>query len=590
MSEITKDHLDRVACVYVRQSKMIQVERNVESKQRQYGLADRARELGWREIRVIDDDLGRSANGNTSRSGFDTLMAEVCQGHVGAVFATEASRLARNGQDWHRLLEFCAIVGSLIVDHDGVYDPRHPNDRLVLGLKGTLSEMEISTFRQRSQEAIRQKARRGEHYAYIPVGYILTEDGQLEKSPDEHVRSTIELVFAKFRELGSARQVQIWFRQEDIPLPRRIGRKHGPIEFVRPTPWVITKILKEPLYAGAYAHGRTKRRVVLENGVKRVWRQDRLRPEDWDVLIIDHHEGYISWQEYVQNLQTLAHNRTQLGEAARGPARCGKGLLAGLIRCGRCGRKMQVQYGGRGRTRPTASYVCTVPRAEQIDSSLCSHFGGTTVEQAVSEAVLHALAPVRMQAMLDASDRVAAKRLARRKQMELELERARYEADRHQRQYQAVEPENRLVARTLEVRWNQALETVSQLERELEKIPGAEKVLSLQDQERLRYLAAELPRVWNHPAAPFELKKRVLRSVIYEIVIYAEKQSLRVLVHWQGGQHTEMNLRRRKPGEHRWTTPEDTCELIRQLARRMPDIQIAGQLNRMGIKSAKGHT
>jgi DNA invertase Pin-like site-specific DNA recombinase len=279
MSKIEKDHLSRAAYVYVRQSKMIQVQQNVESKRRQYGLADRARELGWGEVRVIDDDQGRSGNGNVQRDGFEALMADVCQGQVGAVFAVEASRLARNGQEWHRLLEFCAIVDTLIIDHDGIYDPKHPNDRLLLGLKGTLSEMEISTFRQRSQEAIRQKARRGEHYTYLPVGYVLGENGRLEKNPDEHVRQLVDLVLTKFRELGSARQVLIWFQQEGIKLPRYVGHKGGPIEFVRATPWSIVNILKEPAYAGAYAHGRTKRRATVENGVKRVVKEKQARPE-----------------------------------------------------------------------------------------------------------------------------------------------------------------------------------------------------------------------------------------------------------------------------------------------------------------------
>jgi DNA invertase Pin-like site-specific DNA recombinase len=268
MSKIQKQHLDRAAYIYVRQSSLSQVEQNLESQRRQYGLAERAKDLGWHEVRVVDEDLGRSGSGHVERRGFETLLADVCQGRVGGVFAVEASRLARNGHDWHRLLEFCQIVDTLIVDHDGIYDPKHPNDRLVLGLKGTMSEVELSMFRQRSQEAIRQKARRGEYYTRIAEGYLLGEDGTLEKDPDEQVQRAIDLLFEKFRELGSARQVHLWYRQEEIKLPKRLGK--AAIEFVPATPWLVTRLLKDPVYAGAYAFGRTSRQVTLEQGRKRV--------------------------------------------------------------------------------------------------------------------------------------------------------------------------------------------------------------------------------------------------------------------------------------------------------------------------------
>jgi DNA invertase Pin-like site-specific DNA recombinase len=247
MSKIEKGHLDRAAYVYVRQSSLMQVEQNLESQRRQYGLAERAKELGWRDIRVIDEDLGRSGSGCVERRGFETLLSEVCQGRADAVFAIEASRLARNGHDWHRLLEFCQIVDTLIVDHDGVYDPKHPNDRLILGLKGTMSEVELSMFRQRSQEAIRQKAQRGEYFTRVAEGYVLGEGGQLEKDPDEQVQRVMGLVFEKFRELGSARQTQFWFRQEEIKLTKRSGKVA--LSFVPATPWMVTRILKDPIYA-----------------------------------------------------------------------------------------------------------------------------------------------------------------------------------------------------------------------------------------------------------------------------------------------------------------------------------------------------
>lgn len=589
MGKIRKEHLDRPAYIYVRQSSLSQVEQNLESRRRQYALVERAKDLGWHDVHVVDEDLGRSGSGHVERKGFETLLADVCQGQVGGVFAIEASRLARNGHDWHRLLEFCQIVDTLIVDHDGIYDPKHPNDRLVLGLKGAMSEVELSMFRQRSQEAIRQKAQRGEYYTRIAEGYALGEGGILEKDPDEQVQRAIALIFDKFRELGSARQVHLWFRQEEIKLPRRIGK--AGIEFVTATPWLITRMLRDPVYAGVYAFGRTTQQVTLDKGRKRVVKQRNARPEDWEVLIQEHHEAFISWSEYLKNLETLMHNQNQLGEAVRGAARDGKGLLVGLVRCGRCGKKMRVRYGSR-RTRNSAAvyYLCTASQREAIGKQICSLFGGVTVEQAVVDAVLASLAPARMEALTHATERLARARTEKRQQLEQELERASFEAERRRRQYDAVEPENRLVARNLEHRWNEALAKVSHLQQVLSHHDPSPLVLSKKEKEELYKLAWDLPRLWHHEAAPFDLKKRIVRAVIKEIVVYVEATMLRVLVHWQGGQHSEFNLRKRKVGEHRSKTTESTLELIKQLARLMSDRQIAAQLNRMGIKSAKGHS
>jgi excisionase family DNA binding protein len=454
-----------------------------------------------------------------------------------------------------------------------------------------MSEMEISTFRQRSQEAIRQMARRGEFYTRIAEGYQQREDGSLEMDADEQVRHTLQMVFSKFRELGSARQVFVWFHQEDIKLPSRLSPKAATVDWSRATPWMITRILKDPVYAGVYAFGRTKRRVIVEEGQKRVLKLRRWRPEEWEVFLPDHHQAYISWQEFVKNQETLAHNRNQRGEAVQGSARKGKGLLAGLIRCGRCGRKFHVRYSGR-RTRQSAVvyYFCVACPSGANGKQLCSLFGGVSVEQAVVAAVLDALTPVRVEASLRARADLERKTQDQRKQIELACQRARYEADRCQRQYQAVEPENRLVARTLESRWNEAMARVGQLEQQLADLETAPKALSAEDEEKLSRLAFDLPRLWEHEAAPFDMKKRILRTVIKEIVVYVEKKILRVLIHWQGGQHSELQIRKRKPGEHRWKTEGNTLELIQQLARLMSDKQIAAQLNRMKIPSAKGHT
>ncbi|MGO9998145.1 MAG: recombinase family protein [Acetobacteraceae bacterium] len=591
MSKINPSHLARSAYIYIRQSTPEQVQNNLESQRRQYGLSEQARQLGFHDVHVIDEDLGRSGTGHVDRDGFEAMLGAVCQGQVGAVFAVEASRLARNGHEWHRLLEFCGIVDTLIVDHDGVYDPKHPNDRLLLGLKGTMSEMETATFRQRSQEAIRQMARRGVYHTRIPEGYVLRGPGRLEKDPDEQVRRALELVFSKFRELSSARQVSLWFRQEEILVPKRMSPLADPVDFVPATAWRITGLLKNPAYAGVYAFGRTRRRVVLKEGRKRHVKDRRSKPDQWQVLLQDHHEGYITWPEYLTNQERLEQNRNALGEAVSGAARPGKGLLAGLVRCGLCGRKMRVRYSGRRRRDSlVVYYYCVAAERETVGKQLCSTFGGVTVERAVVEAVLDALEPARMEAMLEAAAQLATRRTEKQRQVELELERARYEADRRARQYSQVEPENRLVARTLETCWNEAMERVRALEQECAQLSVGQEIALAEDQEPLRRLALDLPRLWHHPSAPIDLRKRILRTVLKEIVVYVEKSRLRVLIHWQGGQHSELSLRKRRAGEHRWTTSVETVDLIRQLARRMMDKQLAAQLNRLGIKTAKGHT
>ncbi len=353
---------------------------------------------------------------------------------------------------------------------------------------------------------------------------------------------------------------------------------------------MIIRLLKDPVYTGAYAFGRTTRRVTLDKGRKRIEKQRISRPEEWAVLIQEHHEAFIAWSEYLRNLETLVHNRNQLGEAVRGAARDGKGLLAGLVRCGRCGKKMRVRYGGRsGRNTAVVYYKCSAPRREVIGKQLCSLFGGVTVEQAVVEALLASLAPTRMEALTQATEDLARARNENRRRLERELGRARFEAERTRRRYDTVEPENRLVARNLEHCWNEALAKVDSLAQVLSRLDPSPLAPSKREEEELYELAWDLPRLWHHEAAPFELKKRIMRAVIKEVVVYVEDKMLRVLLHWHGGQHSELELRKRKVGEHRWKTTKSTLELIEQLARVMPDKQIAAQLNRMRIKSAKGH-
>ena len=346
MSRIKADHLAREAIVYVRQSTIDQVINNVESRRRQYGLVERARQLGWANGSVIDDDLGRSGSG-VCRPGFEKLLAAICEGRVGAVVSIEASRLARNGRDWHTLLEFCCLVGTLIADEDGVYDPRLANDRLLLGMKGTMSEMELSILRQRAHEALKQKARRGELFTTVAVGYVRSGPDRIDRDPDLRVREALALVFRKFVELQSVRQVHLWFRQERIALPAvRHGVEGRRLEWKSPVYNTIHHILTNPIYAGAYAYGRSISKTRIENGRKCVTRGLRVERPEWDVLIRDHHEGYIGWDAFERNQRLIKDNANGKSWASRGAVRRGEALLAGLFRCGHCGRKLHVAYGG----------------------------------------------------------------------------------------------------------------------------------------------------------------------------------------------------------------------------------------------------
>lgn len=587
MSKITDDHVRRPAYLYIRQSTLGQVQHNRESQRRQYGLQERARQLGWQEVVVVDEDLGHSGAG-TARAGFDRLLAAVCQGDVGAVFAIEASRLARNGRDWHTLLEFCGLVNTLLVDEDGIYDPRQPNDRLLLGLKGTLSEMELATFRQRSQEALKGMAARGVLYTSVAVGYRRTPDQRLEKEPHRRVQQSIELVFQQFRAFGSIRQVLLWLRQEGIELPAvDYGLEGRQLCWKLPVYNTIHKFLTNPIYAGAYAYGRTESRARIENGRRQIRRGYRRAQETWEVLILDHHEGYISWEEYQANQALIAENANGRGRAmVRGAVNPGAALLPGLLRCGHCGRKLTVQYSGKSGT--VVRYLCRGALLNHGVGDPCLAFGGLRVDQAVTREVLEALQPLGLEAALEALHRRDQEADALRRQRQLALEQARFEAERVRRQYDAVEPENRLVAATLEHRWNEALRLVQQREQELAALQAVDRVPTEVQRRTLLALAEDLPTVWQHPASSPAIKKRLLRAVLKEIVVSLVNHRLYLVLHWHGGDHTELEIVKNRPGVHRWKTDVAIEQIIRSLARLMPDARLAALLNHLGQRTAKG--
>ena len=584
MSKITAEHLARSAFVYIRQSTADQLMHNQESQRRQYGLADRARQLGWVTVEVIDDDLGRSGGG-IARPGFERLLAAICEGRVGAVLAIEVSRLARNGRDWHTLIEFCGLVGTIIVDEDGIYDPRHPNDRLLLGMKGTMSELELSLFRQRSQEALKQKARRGALFLGVAAGYVKTGRDRIEKDPDQRVQDALKLVFSKFSEFQSARQVHVWLRDEGIALPAKSHSGEGRcIVWKLPIYNAVLNILTNPVYAGAYAFGRTTSKAIVEEGRKRVRRGLRRPQTEWDVLIKEQHEGYITWEEFERNQRVIADNATGKGSAiARGAARRGELILTGLLRCGHCGRKLYVGYGKSGR------YYCQGANVNH-GTARCISFGGLRADEAVGREVLRMLKPLGVEAAVKALEAQTSDMSAARRQLELAVLQSRYEAAHARRQYDAVDPANRLVAGELERRWNEALQTVHRIEGEITALDAQKRPpLGEQERQHLMRLGADLERAWSHPAASASIRKRILRAAVSEIVVRIENGFIDMVLHWQGGDHTALKLKMNTAGKHRWTVPEDTLTLVRELARQIPDKQIARLLNRVGKPTGRGN-
>ena len=589
MSKISPEHLARGAFVYVRQSTADQLRNNHESRRRQYALAERAQMLGWSEVVVIDDDLGVSAGG-VARPGFERLLAAICAGQVGAVVSIEASRLARNGRDWHTLLEFCALVGSVIVDEDGVYDPRSVNDRLLLGMKGTMSEMELSLLRQRSAEALKLKAARGDLHTTVAIGFVRSADDRIELDPDQRIREAIGAVFARFAQAGSVRQVLLWFRQERIELPSVLyeaGRRS--VVWRLPSYNTVLHILANPVYAGAYAFGRTESRVRIEAGRKRVVRGYRRQREDWQVLILDHHDGYIDWDTYEHNQNVIADNTNMRGAMARGALRRGEALLAGLLRCGHCGRKLHVAYSGSD--GHTSRYHCKGAANNHGSPHKCISFGSLRVDQAVAGEVLAALRPVGVEAALHAIEQRTTEDQTRRRQLVLALEQARFEAARAQRQFDAVDPANRLVAAALERRWNERLAVVSQRQAQIDALDlQAGPSLTAEQREPLLALGSDLPRAWGHPAAGNEGRKRILRAVIKEIVARVAEARIELVIHWQGGDHAALNVVKNRLGQHRWTTDVEVQALIPQLARQLNDASIASLLNRLGHRTGRGQS
>jgi len=586
---IKDTHLSRIAYVYIRQSTQYQAEQNLESQRRQYQLVDKAKTMGFRDVRVIDEDLGLSGGISSDRGGFKRLVAEVSLNKVGIVLGLEVSRFARNNRDWYHLIDLCALFDTLIADQDGVYHPGHPNDRMVLGLKGTMSEVEINLLKNRMLEGAKNKAKRGELIYRLPVGLVKSDDNKIEKNPDIRVQKTIEQAFLKFRECQTVRQTFLWFLQEKISFPSlRYGRYGVETIWKRPVYGTIASVLKNPFYAGAYVYGRRESRTYLEGSEIKKTKGHPLDIEDWKILIKDNHPGYISWEEYEKNQEVISGNNVRMAGLSRGAILGGNGLLGGLLRCKRCGRKLVVSYGGKQSRAPR--YSCCAGRLRRGEKD-CIAFGGVRVDKVVSKAVLKVVEPFAIAASLSAAEELNKGLEEQRRLVELELESAQYEAQRAYRQYNKVDPENRLVCMELEKKWNICLDRAAKIKEKFSSLQNPIEPLSEKEKQDLFDLSSDLKKLWNLPSTTNELRKRLIRTVVREIISDVDEANHLILLdmHWEGGVHTKLEVKRNRMGEHTRCTDKTIVELVRQLTKQLPDKSIAPVLNRLKLKTGAGN-
>jgi DNA invertase Pin-like site-specific DNA recombinase len=597
--KITSSHLSRAAVIYVRQSTLVQVERNTESTARQYDLVNRAAQLGWpREaIRVVDGDLGISGSATGQRAGFEGMVAEVALGQVGIIVALEASRLARDNAAWYRMLDLAGVCDTLVADADGVYHPALFNDRLILGMKGIMAESELHVLRARLEGGIKNKAARGELRRGLPVGLVWGEgDGEICFHPDEAVTGVIAAVFGQFAVSGSVRATWLWLRAQGLRWPLQqavyLHGKPGEISWVEPTYHAVHTTLTHPAYAGAYVYGRTRDEHCLgADGALRK-RRRKLPRDQWEVLIPGHHPGFIDWDTYLANQDRIGANiRPQASRPGTGAVREGSALLQGLATCGSCGRKLAIFYRGPAKTVP--NYYCQ-GSADLVDGRGARHMnvGGQAIDAAVAEAFLAALQPAALHACLHAAEQLEQGHDAALNQHRRQVEQARYNATRAERRYRAVDPENRLVARGLENEWNTALQQLADAEAELARRETARpKTLTPAERAAILALGNDLGQVWEAPTTTDKDRKQLLRTLLEEVNITARRHDsgphARLILRWKGGAISELTVPLRRP-QPKIRTDEDTIDLIRRLAAHYPDAIIAGILNRQHRTTARG--
>jgi DNA invertase Pin-like site-specific DNA recombinase len=577
--------LERKAVVYVRQSTPQQVQSNLESQRRQYELVEVARRRGFTNIEVIDDDLGRSASGAVERPGFDRLVAALCAGQVGAVLCLDASRLARNGRDWHHLLELCGLVEARVIDLDGVYDPCRPNDRLLLGMKGSISEFELGVIRARMHDAARSKARRGELRISVPIGYSWDPRVGLSLDPDRRLQEVITLVFQKFTELGSARQVLLWMASQNIHFPYPSGDTTLTSFDWRPIRYRnVISILKNPFYAGVYVYGKSEKRTAIVDGRARKSYGHRKPMDTWEVFIKDHHEGYISWAEYERNQLLIAGNAYgRIGDTKSG--RGGRALLAGLISCARCGRRLKVAYTGR---YPRPLYRCENANL-QLGQRRCFSLAGKRIDATIAVEMLRALTPMAIEAAEEVERMLRDEDKDRRRIAELELQQATYDASLAERRYAACDPDNRLIAAQLDRAWEATLQRVERCRQQLDRMQEPDAVDARPD---FTGLADDLSATWKAPRTTMRTRQRLVRTLITEIVADVDETAgeIVLVIHWKGGQHSELRIRKPRTGEHGCHTSEEALAVIQSMAGRWSDEHIAASLNRMSLPTGQGKT
>jgi DNA invertase Pin-like site-specific DNA recombinase len=591
-AKIQSTHWERAACVYVRQSTPWQVIEHRESTERQYHLQERAIELGWSPSRVeiIDEDQGLTGSSAAHRSGFQRLVSEVGLGKVGIVLMLEASRLARNNSDWYRLIEICGLSSTLIADEGAVYNPREPNDRLLLGVKGTLSEAELFTLRLRLYEGRWNKARKGLLHFPLPVGYVWGTDGHWELDPDRQVQERLHYLFDSLRRHEVARSVLRDLKEQGLELPTRVVSRegYGSLIWKAPSLSAVVRILHNPAYAGSYVYGRWD-----YAGDRRSPKTGKVLPHlnsvaQWPVNIGAHHPAYISWEEFVKNQERLRQNWSHEGN--RGVAREGSALLQGMVYCGICGRKMSVQNRAAKEKR-SSSYICGLGYQQDGNESVCQSMTSRPVDAAVVEAFLEEISPMSLQVSTRVLDQIEQDLAAQRRQRELQLEQARYEARLAQRQYDAADPENRLVTAELERRWNEKLERVAQLEQSHAQA-GQEAPwdLTTEDRETIAELSRDLPAIWKADSTTNQERKQLLRMVIESVQLDGISQpgQIEVQIRWRSGALSSLTAKRTARGEGSLKTPADAVSQIHGMAGRRSYAEIAACLNNTGLRSAFG--
>ncbi|MEM9092193.1 MAG: recombinase family protein [Cyanobacteria bacterium P01_F01_bin.53] len=587
--KLTPEHLGRLAVVYVRQSTLQQVVDHQESTRIQYGLVNRAAAWGWSadRIMVIDEDQGKSGASAEERSGFQRLVTEVGLNHVGLILGVDMSRLARCSKDWHQLLEICALFGTAIADLDGIYNPSDYNDRLLLGLKGTMSEAELHLIKQRMMQGRLSKARRGELSFALPSGYVRHPSGEVTFDPDEQAQRVIRLMFRKFEQLGSLNSVLHYFIDHDIRLGirSRTGSNKGELEWRRPNKATLSCILKNPTYAGAYAYGRRKQDPRRQKSGCSAYGRTAFHPPDCAVLIKDHWPAYISWQQYEWNLAQLRSNRSRANQP--GAVRHGPALLAGLLHCGKCGRRLSVNYLGRGLHH---SYVCCY-LAVHYGEPVCQRIGGTALDRFVSQQVLMALQPAALELSLSAAAHLEQEQKELEGWWQTRLERAEFEAQRAARHYQLVEPENRLVARQLAKEWENKLLAQKQLSEEYDRyVHQQTKSLSESERQEICQLASDIPALWSAPTTTNSQRKELIRQVVNRVVLEVENNSEQVslTIEWAGGSSTPLRMTRDVFKYEQLSFYPQLCQKLRALVAADVDLEsIAEQLTQAGYHPPK---